>query len=78
MKIFTGNAANLPPRQWDDKGKTFDEDVYVDTEAGFRVLGTAGEQVTSEYHAAVIAGCDKGGKPAPKENKGGKPATENK
>lgn len=77
MKIFTGNSDDLPERRWDDKGNVFDEDVYVDTETGFRVLGTAGEPVSQEYFDAVTEGC-KGAKPKPAENKGGKPATENK
>jgi hypothetical protein len=78
MKIFTGNTNNLPERVNDPKGETFDEDVYVDTETGFRVLGTEGETVAKDYHKAVLAGCKESGKPKPTENKGGKPATENK
>lgn len=75
MKIFTGNVDDLPERAFDDKGEAFAEDVYVNTESGFRVLGTEGELVSKEYHKAVLAGC---GKPKPSENKGGKSATETK
>jgi hypothetical protein len=79
MKIYIGDPNHLPARTYDEKGETFDEDVYVDTVAGFRVLGTAGEKVSRVYYEAVLAGCEpKGGKPAPKQNKGGKPASENK
>ena len=76
MKIFTEDVNELPERVHDPKGATFDDDVYVDTESGFRVLANAGESVTKEYHKAVTAGIS--AKPKPAENKGGKPATETK
>lgn len=77
MKIFTGNTDDLPERVHDPKGATFDDDVYVDTESGFRILGTEGETVAKDYYKAVLAGIAPA-KPKPAENKGGKPSTENK
>lgn len=76
MKIFSGKTSDLPERVHDPKGATFDDDVYVDTESGFRVLGYEGETVSRNYHKAVLAGI--ASKPKPTENKSSKPATENK
>lgn len=76
MKIFSGDANNLPDRVYDPKGETFDDDVYVDTDSGFRVLANEGETVSKEYYKAVSAGLS--AKPKPSENKSDSPVTKTK
>lgn len=79
MKIFDGDVGTLPePMPGFADGDSVEEDVYIETESGFRQLAAAGVAYHPKFIAALeksvkqLNGKPKGGetkKIEPKENK---------